>query len=86
MFRKGKNAVEGDFKKSWSGIETEIELNKRRWGWRLAWWESIDKKEASHLLGLRRRHQRFNRIKAPCIASTAVGTEGKEDQMARLSA
>ena len=38
------------------------------------------RKEASHLLGLRGRHQysdqRSNRNRAPCVASTAVGTEG----------
>ena len=79
MFRKGKSAVEGDPKKGWSGIETEAgdEL-----GWRLAWWESTEK-EASHLLGLRGRHQCSNRNRVPCVASTAVVTEGEEDQMAR---
>ena len=50
-------------------------LDKRR----LAWWGSTEKKEASHLLGLRGRHQysdqRSNQIRAPCMASTAVGTE-----------
>ena len=62
-------------------------------GWaacRLAWWGSTEKKEASHLLGLRGRHQysdqRSNRNRAPCVVSTAVGTEGEEDQMARSSA
>ena len=39
---------------------------------RLAWWGSTEKKEASHLLGLRGRHQCSNRIRAPCVASTAV--------------
>ena len=38
----------------------------------------------------RGRHQYFdqrsNRTKALCFASIAVGTEGEEDQMARLSA
>ena len=42
------------------------------------------------VLGLRGRHhcsnQRSNRNRAPCVASTAVGTEGEEDQMARSSA
>ena len=46
-------------------------------------------KEASHLLGLSGRHQYsyqcFNRDRAPCVASTAVGTEGEEDQMAKTS-
>ena len=41
------------------------------------------------MLGLRGRHQysdqRSNRNKAPCVASTAVGTEKQEDQMARSS-
>ena len=36
------------------------------------------------MLGMRGRHQyakqRFNQIIAPCVASTAVGTEKKEDQ------
>ena len=31
--------------------------SKRRLGWRLAWWESTEKKEASHLFALRGRHQ-----------------------------
>ena len=47
--------------------------------WRLAWWGSTEK-EASHLLGLRARHQypnqRSSRIKASCVASTAAGTGG----------
>ena len=89
MFTKGKSAVEGDPKKSWSGIETEAEPSRRRLGWRLAWWGSTEK-EASHLLGLRGRHQysdqRSDRIRAPCVASTAVGTDGEKDQMARSSA
>ena len=46
-------------------------------GWRLAWWGSTE--DASHLLGLKGRHQyshqRSNRIRTPCEASTAVGTE-----------
>ena len=33
------------------------EPSKRRLGWRLAWWGSTEKKEASHFLGLRERHQ-----------------------------
>ena len=74
------------------GVEFERrqEPSKRRLGWRLAWWEFTEKKEASHLLGLRGRHQysdqHCNRNRAPCVASTAVGTEGEEDQMARSSA
>ena len=72
------------------GLKRRREPNSRRLGWRLAWWGSTEKKEASHLLGLRGRHQysdqRSNRNRAPCVASTAVGTEGEEDQMARSSA
>ena len=64
------------------------EPSRRRLDWRLAWWGSTEK-EASHLLGLRGRHQysdqRSNRNRAPCVASTKVGTEGEEDQMARSS-
>ena len=44
---------------------------------------STEKKEASHLLRLRGRHQysdqRSNRIKAPSEASNAAGTERKKD-------
>ena len=58
-----------------------VELKRRR----LAWWGSTEKKEASHLLGLR-EHQRSNRNRAPAVASTAEETEGEEDQMARSSA
>ena len=90
MLRKGKSAVKGDPKKSWSGVETEAEPSRRRLGWRLAWWGSTEKNEALHLLGSRGRHQysdqRSNRIRAPSVAFTAVGIEGKEDQMARSSA
>ena len=68
------------------GLKRRRDPSKRR----LAWWGSTEKKEASHLLGLRGRHQysgqRSNRIRAPCVASTAVGTEGEEDQMTKSSA
>ena len=41
------------------------------------------------MLGLRERlqysDQRSSQIRAPCVVSTAAGTEGEEDQMARLS-
>ena len=51
---------------------------------------SSENKEASHLLGLRGRHQysdqHSNRNRAPCVASTAKGTEWEEEQMARSSA
>ena len=75
-------------------VEVELkrrrEPSRRRLGWRLAWWGSTEKKEASHLLGLRGRQQysdqRSNRYRALCMASTVVGTEGKENQMARSSA
>ena len=57
---------------------------------RLAWWGFTEKKEASHLFGLRGRHrysdQRSNRNRARCVTSTAVGAEGEKDQMARSSA
>ena len=72
------------------GLKRRREPSRRRLGWRLAWWGSTEKKEASHLLGLRRRHQysdqRSNRNRARCVASTAVGIKGEEDQMARSSA
>ena len=56
------------------GLKRRRELNRRRFGW----WVSTQK-EASQLLGLRKRHQysdqRSNRIRALCVASNAVGTE-----------
>ena len=56
---------------------------------RLTWWGFTEKKETSHFLGLRGRHQysdqRSNRNRAPCVASTAVWTEGEKGQMARSS-
>ena len=71
------------------GLKRRREQSRRRLGWRLAWWGYTEKK-ASHLLGLRGRHQysdqRSNRNRAPCVASTTVGTEGQKDQMARSSA
>ena len=71
------------------GLKRRREPSRRRLGWRLDWWESTEK-EVSHLPGLRGRqqnsHQRTNRNRAPCVASTAVWTKGEEDQMARSSA
>ena len=72
------------------GLKRRREPSMRRVGWRLDWWGSTEKKEASHLLGLRGRHQysdqRSNQNRALCVASTAVGYEGEEDQMTRSSA
>ena len=72
------------------GLKRRQEPSRRRLGWRLAWWKFTEKKEASHLVGLRGRHQysnqRSNRNIVSCVASTAVGTEGEQDQMARSSA
>ena len=88
MLRKGKSADEGDPKKSWSGIETEAGVEYAGVVLEVILVGSTEKKEASHFLGLRGRHQysdqRSNRNRAPCVASTAVGTEGDKDQMARL--
>ena len=72
------------------GLKQRREPSRRRLGWSLAWWGSTEKKEASHLLGLRGRHQysyqRSNQNRAPCVAFIAVVTKGEEDQMARSSA
>ena len=73
-------------KKVGVGLKRRWELNEKRLYWRLAWWGSTEEKKASHLLGLRGRHQRFSRNRTPCVASTAVGCEGLEDQMAKSSA
>ena len=63
------------------GLKWRRELSKEL-GWRLAWWKSTEK-EASYLLGLRGRHQysnqRASEIRALCVASTTVKTEGQED-------
>ena len=79
-----------DPKKSLNGIETEEELSDRRLCWRLTWWGFTEKNEASHLLVLRGRHQYLdqhsNQNRAPCVLSTAVGTEEEENQMPRSSA
>ena len=68
-------------KKVGVGLKWRQKPSRRRLGWRLAWLGSTEKKEASHLLGLRGRHQHSdlhsNRIRAPCVASTTVGTEGR---------
>ena len=77
-------------RKAGVGLKRRREPSKRRLGWRLAWWGSTEKKEASHLLELRGRHQyldqRSNRTRVPCVASTTMGTEKAKDQMARSSA
>ena len=90
MFRKGKSAIEGDPKKGWSGIEMEDGVVYEEVGLAVSLVGSTEKKENSHFLGLRGRHQysdqRSNRNRAPCVAFTTVGTEGEEDQMARSSA
>ena len=39
------------------GLKRRREPSRRRLGWRLAWWGSTEKKEASHLLGLRGKHE-----------------------------
>ena len=39
------------------GLKRRREPSKRRLCRRLAWWGSTEKKEASHLLGLRGKHQ-----------------------------
>ena len=72
------------------GSKRRREPSRARLGLKLAWWWSIEKKEASHLVELRGRHQysdqRFNRKRACCVASITMGTEGEEDQMDRSSA
>ena len=58
------------------GLKRRQGQSKRRLDWRLAWWGSTEKKEASHFLGLRGRHQYSdqcsNQIRVSCVASTAV--------------
>ena len=63
------------------GLKRRREPSKSKMGWKVAWWGSTEKKEVSHLLGLRERHQysdqRSNQNRALCVASTAVRTEGR---------
>ena len=86
--RCGKNVV---FSKD-TRLQIERVWSKvtpRKVGVRLKWslaWRGLTEKEASYLLGLRGRHQRSNQNRAPCVASTAVGTKGEENQMVTLSA
>ena len=72
------------------GLKQMRELNKRRLGWRWAWWKSTEKKKTLHFPELRQRHQcsdqHSNQNRVPCVASTAVGAEGEKDEMARSSA
>ena len=86
IFRKRKGGRKRPPKKVGVGLKRRVKLNERRLCWRLAWWKSSKKKDVSHLLELTGRFQysdqRFSRIRAPCMASAAVGTEGEEDQMA----
>ena len=83
MFRKGKSAVKGVSKKSWSGTETEARVEEKGLGWRIAWWEFTEKKN-SHLLGLRGRRQYSdqcsNQNRAPCVVSTTLETERSEEK------
>ena len=70
MFRKGKSVVKGTPRKAGVGLKRRREPIRRRLDWRLAWWGSTEKKKASHLLGLRGRHQysdqRSNRNNSLC--------------------
>ena len=63
------------------GLKRRRESSRRMLGWRLAWKESTEKKETSHLLGLRGRHQysgqRSNRNRAPWVASGPRGRRTK---------
>ena len=63
------------------GLKPWREPSRRRLGWRLAWWGSTEKKEASHLLGLRRRHQysdqRSNRNRASLCGLHRCGDRGR---------
>ena len=66
------------------GLKRRREPTRRRLGWRLAWWGSTEKKEASHLLGLRGRHQhsdqRSNRNRAPCVGPRVRRTKWPDRQ------
>ena len=90
MFRKKRVRSKVIPRKVGLGLKRKGELNKRKWNWKLAWWESTEKKETTYLIGSRGRHQysdrRSSRIRAPCVASIAVESEREEDQMDRSSA
>ena len=90
MFRNKKSAVEGEPMKVGVGLKRRRELNKRG--------GAGDKLGGGDPLRRRRPHicsdqcynqysdQCFNRNRAPCVASTAVGTKGEKEQTARSSA
>ena len=56
MLRKRKSAVEGDHKKSRSGIETEVGAEQEEIGLEVSLVGSTEKNLALHLLRLRGRH------------------------------
>ena len=91
MFRKGKSAVEGDSKKSWSWVETEVgaELEERL-GWRLAWWGSTEKEGGLTFARIERKTPVLRpalQLKQSSLYSLYRSTDqGEEDQMARSSA
>ena len=61
----------------------------KMWGWKLAWLGFPEKNKTSYFLGLRGKtpvlRPALQSIIAPCVASTAVKTEWKEDRIARSS-
>ena len=73
--------VEGGPKKSKSGIKAEGKIEQKEKRMKVSLVESTKKKQASHFLELRERHQysdeRSSRIRALCVASIAAGTEGR---------
>ena len=90
MFRKERVRSKVTPRKVGVGLKQRWKLSKRRLGSRLAWCGITKKKKASHFPGLRGRHQHLdqysNRNIASCVVSTAMGTEGEENHMARSSA
>ena len=58
------------------GLERRREPSRRRLGCRLAWWGSTEKNEASHLLGLRGRHQ-YSDQRSLCGLHRSGNREGR---------
>ena len=84
MLKKEKSAVEDGPRKSWCRIKAVKGSSiKKKYAWRFCLMGSTKQKEALQLLGLRGIHQysdqRSSRIRVPCEASTAAGTEREED-------
>ena len=77
---KKRSAVAGDLKKSWGGIETEAGVELEEIGLEVSLVEMQREKGLTFARVERKTVVLIrpcpSRIRAPCVASTAVGTDG----------